>query len=88
MLLSGCSSGVEPSTACIEDMEEAATISDPAAADPVLVRTLASCETAEQWLEALRRNPGAMGLNERAEIGDLDLQAACFGHEDTPVCES
>lgn len=35
----------------------------------------------------LVRFPGAMGLNELAEIGDMDLQVACFSNPETPVCE-
>lgn len=91
--LTGCTTsddaGTEPPAACLDDMREAASITDPAEADPVLVRTLTSCGTAEQWLEALRRYPAAMGLNERAQIGEVDLDAACgAGNTDTPVCRS
>ena len=28
-----------------------------------------------------------MGLTERAEIGNLELEVVCWGHEDTPVCQ-
>lgn len=88
LALPACSGTVEPPAACIEDMQRAATITDSAEADPVLIHSLTTCGTADQWLEALRRNPGAMGLNERAEIGDIDLRSACYGNEDTPVCRS
>jgi hypothetical protein len=71
---------------CLDAMEAAAAEPDPAAADPLIVRTLDACASVDEWLEALRRHPGAMGLTERAEIGDLDVQSVCFGSEDTRVC--
>lgn len=90
-LLAACG-GVDsidaPSAECIELMHEAEAA--PIVADrevQALVDSLTACETADQWLEGIRQVPGAMGLTERAEIGDLDLQVVCYGHEETPVCK-
>lgn len=45
---------------------------------PLLTQTLYQCSTAEEWLEALRAHPGALGMTERAEIGNLDIQVMCY----------
>jgi hypothetical protein len=90
LVLAGCGSPggeSEPSAECINLMSSAAAA--PVVADEEvqeLIESLTVCETAEKWLEAVRREPGAMGLTEDADIGDLELQVACYGQEGTPVC--
>lgn len=85
--LSACGGGDDVSAACVESMETAAAEPDNIAAEPLIVDTLSACGSADEWLTALEEHPGAMGLTERAEIGDLDLQSACYDNGDTPVCE-
>lgn len=59
-----------------------------AAADPLIDRTLRECKGREEWLGALRTYPAALRLNERAEIGELDLRVVCRSerNQDSPVC--
>jgi hypothetical protein len=45
------------------------------------------CETADEWLAALRQVPGAMAVKDANFVSNLDLKVACFGHEQTPVCQ-
>jgi hypothetical protein len=78
-----------PSASCLNAMR--ATQDAPfAEVDPAMEKTLMECSTAAEWLVALRRYPGAMGLTTQATIGSLDIQAACrwFGDagSQTPVC--
>lgn len=82
-----CSGEPESSSACDEAMRTAADEPDNEKANPLITRTLSECTTVDEWLTALEHHPAAMGLTERAEIGDLDVQVACSGHEQTPVCE-
>ena len=42
--------------------------------------------TADEWLAALNEYPQAMGLTATADIGNRDLQAACYGSEQLVVC--
>ncbi|MBI9115590.1 hypothetical protein [Sanguibacter suaedae] len=67
-------------------METAADEPDSAAANPLIVETLSACASAAEWLSALEREPGALGMTERAEIGRLDLEVSCWKNESTPVC--
>lgn len=71
---------------CGTAMAAAAAEPDSTRADPLIRQTLSACTSVDEWLAALRRHPGAMGLNERAEIGDIEVQSACYGHEHRPVC--
>jgi hypothetical protein len=84
---SGSDEANEPSDECLGAMETAAAETDIEAADPLIVDTLSACSGADEWLTALEAHPGAMGLTERAEIGNMDLEVACWGHEDTAVCQ-
>lgn len=86
--LAGCSGGNDdgPRGACLDAMSAAADVPMTEDIGPYLTETLNTCETSEAWLEALREHPGAMGLTERAEIGQLDLEIACNENADTPVC--
>lgn len=84
----GCSGGNDdaPSDACLDAMSTAADVPMTEDIGPYIAETLNVCETSEAWLEALREHPGAMGLTERAEIGQLDLEVACYDDAETPVC--
>lgn len=74
-----------PSTECLEAMSTAADEIDPVLADPLITETAYACETAEEWNAALQEYPGAMGLNERADLSG-SLEIVCFNSPDAPVC--
>jgi hypothetical protein len=65
---------------------DAAPLDDPAF-DQALTGSLATCKTADEWLDALREIPDAMAVKDASFVDNLDLQVACFGHEETPVCQ-
>jgi hypothetical protein len=77
---------VIPSGSCRHAMEVAAAEPDPAKADPLIRASLDACLSADEWLAALKEYPKAMGLATTADIGDRDLQAACYGSERRAVC--
>jgi hypothetical protein len=77
---------VIPSSGCRRAMEVAAAEPDPARADPLIRASLDACLTADEWLAALKEYPKAMGLTATADIGDRELQAACYGSERRAVC--
>ncbi len=78
--------GGAPSAACVDSMETAAGEPDLEASNQLIVDTLDTCGGVDEWIAAVEQHPGALGLTERAEISDLNVQAACFGNEDTKVC--
>jgi hypothetical protein len=71
---------------CRIAMTTAADETDITAAEALVVATLDACQTADEWLAALREYPEALGLTEFAELTDLDLQTACYGNGATAVC--
>lgn len=75
-----------PSPECLDDMEEAAGEPDGEAAQPILVRSLTSCETADQWMSALRRWPAAIGLKDASFLHGDEVDSACISAPDAPVC--
>lgn len=82
-------SEVDVSFECGDSMRLAGHETDVEAANPLIVATLSSCSTADEWLAALREYPRALGLTERAEIGAVDLEAACYFSDEAaaaPVC--
>ena len=85
-LFGSASLETDVSEQCEGSMRRAAAEPDSTKADPLIRATLTACSSADEWLAALELHPGAMGLNERAEIGEMDLQVACFGYENTRVC--
>lgn len=53
--------------------------------------TLEACGSGEEWLEALRQNPAALGLTTRATITADDLALTCGTVDpqaETPACSS
>lgn len=74
-----------PSTECLSAMSTAADEIDPVLADPLITDTAYACETAEEWNAALQEYPGAMGLNERADLSG-SLEIVCFNSPDAPAC--
>ena len=77
--------------ACTAAMQAAAAERSVDLAQPLLVRTAYECPTVDIWLATLRTHPGAMGLNERAQIGELSIQAMCSTSDtelrDSPMCQ-
>lgn len=89
LVIAACGDGESSSSVSIEcdsAMRRAAAETDLEASDALIVATLNACSSADEWLAALREHPAAMGLTERATIGDIELQAACFGSEETRAC--
>ena len=82
----GADEVAEPSVECHNAMVEASLERDPEAADPLLIETLSTCKSADEWLEALRGHPQAMGLRGEEYVGEVDVRAACAGHKQEPVC--
>lgn len=76
------------SSECSVAFRAAAAVTDPAAADPLIIKTLSACETVDEWYAGLVENPAAFGLTDSAEIGlnDMEVRNACYGNEDAPVC--
>ena len=77
---------ITPSSGCQQAMQAAAAEPDSARADPLIRATLDECSSADEWLAALNDYPGAMGLTAKADIGDRELQSACYGSEHRTVC--
>lgn len=67
-------------------MTRAAQERDGSRANPLILKSLSACSDVDEWLSELERQPAAMGLTERADIGRLDLVVACGGAPSTPVC--
>lgn len=66
-------------------MAAAAAESDSAMADPLIRRTTFACNSADEWLGALREYPGALGIAAE-HVGPVDLQAVCPPESESPVC--
>ena len=90
-VLCACGTADPEQRACAEAMQTAAAESDVDRAQPLLVRTAYACPTVDMWLEVLRAHPGAMGLNERAQIGELEVRSMCTTSNtelrNSPMCQ-
>lgn len=87
-LVAGCGGDNDsPSAECRDAMQTAAAEEDMEKASPLISASLSACESADEWLAALEEYPAAMGHAEAAEVGDIDLRAACGHGRGTPVCE-
>ena len=78
---------IPPSAECRDAMQTAAAEEDMEKGSPLISASLSACESGEEWLAALEEYPAAMGHAEGAEVGDIDLRAACGHARGTPVCE-
>ena len=69
-------------------MQLAASELDSTKADPLIIETLTACQDADEWLEALREHPGALGRASRGDVDDSALYSACLdpADQDTPYC--
>lgn len=56
--------------------------------DPSVTAALTSCDDVDDWLAALKKHPKAMGLTEKATVGDLEVQIVCHPavNRSHPVC--
>lgn len=80
---------VAVSPGCAAAMSAAADEPDIDAAEPLIAATTEVCDSADEWVEALRQYPGAFGLTDDAVITTLELQIVCFDNDvdpSSPVC--
>jgi hypothetical protein len=83
----GCGGDDESvSATCDSAMRAAAAETDSRQANPLIIRTLSACGSADEWLAALEDHPAAIGLTERAKIDDVALESACPNQDAKPVC--
>ncbi len=76
-----------PTAACLASLKAADDLPIDVNANAAIAESLSACQTADEWLSALRVHPGAMGMADPTKIGSLDLQVACNKNMSTPVCE-
>lgn len=67
-------------------MKKTAAESDSDRAGPLIKNTLSVCQSAQDWLVALRQYPAAMGLTKRADLSSNTLETPCYSWPKTPVC--
>lgn len=85
LVLAGCSAGTV-SAECTAAFENAA-ITDGAEMQTAMDSTLSACGSYDEWVEGLRANPPAAGIDEEAGIdGQMQVMGFCEG-TDGPVCE-
>jgi hypothetical protein len=87
--------GSQPSAACVQAFAamEAAGGGTLEPSDPVVLKTLTSCKTVDEWRGGLAAVPGAMDYQQASEINDKtfmnDVQVVCrYGktNSSTPMC--
>lgn len=77
---------VDVSNACLDVSEQAATEVDYLAAEQLIQRTLEVCQDTNEWLSAVEKYPGVMGMVDGAIPSVSDIQIACSAYPDTAVC--
>lgn len=77
---------VTPSAACVGAAKAAAAETDSTKADPLIIATLDSCESVDEWMSVLELHPGVMGMKDGTIPQLLDLQSACYDNMETAVC--
>lgn len=77
---------VEVSSECLDASKKAANEVDSEAAETVILRTLEVCQGTNEWLSALTKYPGIMGMGEGYIPSVSDLEVACMVHSNTAVC--
>lgn len=76
-------------SSCSRAMEDAAAVPLAETNDDEFLSTLTSCQTPDEWMRALKANPGALGLQ---NLTDADmataLQTACWNADAAGVQSS
>lgn len=78
---------VEVSNECLDASKRASNEVDSEAAETLIRRTLEACHDTNEWLSALAKYPGVMGMVEGYIPSVTDIEVACGVHPDTAVCE-
>jgi len=77
---------VEVSKECLDASKRAANEVDSEAAETLIRRTLEACQGTNEWLSAVAKYPGVMGMVEGYIPSVTDIEVACGVHPDTAVC--
>lgn len=78
---------VKVSSACSAAMSAAAAEQNLGRADELIFASLDACTSADEWMAALRADPGAMGVRDAAFIDDTSLMIVCGPDQhSTAVC--
>lgn len=87
MLLAQVANQGRPSTGCEEAMSAAASVPLSVNADTELDRTAHACGSVEEWADAARKYPDAMGVTDPSFIDPaIDLIGICRDKSPSPVC--
>lgn len=78
---------LEASDACSSAMQLAAAETGYEESERLLIATLSTCDTAEEWMEQLKTYPGAIGVVDESAVNEDDFVLVCWDHSDTPVCK-
>lgn len=78
---------VEVSNECLDASKQASNEVNSDAAEPLIRRTLEACQSTNEWLSALAKYPGVMGMVEGYIPSVTDIEVACGVHPDTAVCK-
>lgn len=81
------SKSVEVSAACSDAMQATAAELNLKQADELIFASLDVCQSADEWMSALRSYPGAIGVRDATFIDDSSLNIVCGPEQNsTAVC--
>ncbi|WP_426734425.1 hypothetical protein [Glutamicibacter sp. 2E12] len=78
---------VDLSEACETPAARAAQVIDADAAEVLIEKTLENCSTVNEWMSALQKYPGVMGMVDGYIPSVTDLQVACINYPQSAVCK-
>ena len=78
---------VTPSDGCIQSVSAAADVMDNDLAEPLIAASLDACGSVNEWMSALQKHPGAMGMIDGYIPQLLDLQTVCYTYIKSKVCQ-
>lgn len=78
---------VEVSTECLDASKRAAKEVNSEASETLIRQTLEACQSTNEWLSALAKYPGFMGMVEGYIPSVTDIEVACMVHPATAVCK-
>lgn len=78
---------VSPSTECTDSAKIAAAETDVTKADPLIIATLDSCESVDEWMSVLELHPGIMGMMDGYIPQLMDLESVCYSNAKSTVCK-